>query len=71
MGRKYFQNRRKNVIRSDVIKISKTKVIRRKVTERSSGQNFKKEEETVRKQQSLPLETEDFIEYILKIIETL
>lgn len=71
MGHKYFQNRRKNGIRSDVIKISKTKVIRRKVTERSSGQNFKKEEEAVRKQQSLPLETEDFIEYILKIIGTL
>lgn len=71
MGRKYFQNRRKNGIRSDVIKISKTKVIGRKVTKRSPGQNFKKEEKTVRKQQSLPLETKDFIEYILKIFGTL
>lgn len=71
MGRTYFQNRQKKGIRSDVIKISKTKVIGRKVTKRSPGQNFKKEEETVRKQQSIPLETEDFIEYILKIIGTL
>lgn len=71
MGRKYFQNRRKNGIRSDVIKISKTKVIGRKVTKRSPGQNVKKEEKTVRKQQSLPLETKDFIEYILKIFGTL
>lgn len=71
MGRKYFQNRWKNGIRSDVIKISKTKVIWQKITERSPWQNFKKEEETVQKQQSLPLDTKYFIEHILKIIGTL